>query len=101
LGFDPVAEIQIADVGDATDEATEQALAKMDEHGSKEKKPMCDTQAYIIKSEAEVKDMGQDFLSLKYGSAEMGGYLYQDKVCIDPIGNRCANDFQFIALSKA
>lgn len=27
--------------------------------------------------------------------------MYQDKLCLDPLGTRCAENFQFIALSKA
>lgn len=45
--------------------------------------------------------MKSDFMQLKYGSADLGGFLYQDKLCLDPLGNRCAGDFQFIALSEA
>ena len=36
-----------------------------------------------------------------YGSADLSGYLYADKACIDPIGNQCASDFQFLVLKDA
>ena len=42
--------------------------------------------------------MNSDVITLNYGSANLEGFLYQDKVCIDPIGNRCASKFQFLAL---
>lgn len=74
------------------------AVRKLEDNAKKSK---CDTQAYAIKQDHEVKDMKSDFLQLKYGSADLGGFLYQDKLCIDPLGNKCAENFQFIALSKA
>jgi hypothetical protein len=79
-------------------DSTQEAVQKMEDNSKKAK---CDTQAYAIKQECEVKDTKSDFLQLKYGSADLGGFLYQDKLCIDPLGNKCADHFQFIALSKA
>lgn len=72
------------------DDSTTEAVKKLQANS---KKPKCDTQAYAIKTENEVKDMKSDFLQLKYGSADLGGFLYQDKLCLDPLGNRCASDF--------
>jgi len=91
--YDDDSNILIRDSDPALD-----AVKKMEDNAKKSK---CDTQAYAIKQENEVKDMKSDFLSLKYGSADLGGFLYQDKLCIDPLGSRCAEHFQFIALSKA
>ena len=79
-------------------DAEKEAIDKMELNS---KKPQCDTQAYAVKLDCEVPDMKNDFLSLKYGSADLGGFMYQDKLCLDPLGTRCADNFQFIALSKA
>ena len=38
---------------------------------------------------------------MNYGSAKLQGKLYKDKVCIDPLANRCASDFQFLSLFDA
>lgn len=40
-------------------------------------------------------------MNLNYGSAQLKGKLYKDKLCIDPIQNRCSSDFQFLALYDA
>ena len=45
--------------------------------------------------------MNQDTVSLNYGSAKFKGKLYQDKICIDPIQNRCTNNFELLALYDA
>ena len=55
--------------------------------------------AYIINDAKQVKETKNDFLTLNYGSASLKGYMYADKVCIDPLGSRCAKDFQFLALA--
>ena len=38
---------------------------------------------------------------MNYGSAKLKGKLYTDTVCIDPIGNRCTKNFEFLALYDA
>lgn len=38
---------------------------------------------------------------MNYGSAKLKGKLYQDKLCIDPIGNRCTTGFEFLSLYEA
>lgn len=38
---------------------------------------------------------------LNYGSAKLNGKLYTDKVCIDPIGNRCTSGFELLSLFDA
>jgi hypothetical protein len=43
----------------------------------------------------------EDSLNLNYGSAHLRGRLYNDKLCIDPIGNRCSNTFEFLSLYEA
>lgn len=40
-------------------------------------------------------------MTLNYGSAKLKGKLYQDKLCIDPIGNRCTQSFEFLSLFDA
>jgi len=43
----------------------------------------------------------EDDVCLNYGSAQFKGKLFKDRVCIDPIGNRCSPDYQFLALYQA
>ena len=38
---------------------------------------------------------------MNYGSAKLKGKLYTDKVCIDPLGNRCSPKFELMALYDA
>lgn len=76
-------------------------MAEADDMANAETQSRCDTSAYNIKASAEATPMKEDFLNLNYGTAHLKGYLYQDKVCIDPIGNRCASKFEFLALYEA
>lgn len=57
--------------------------------------------AYNLAQATEVKKVSSDSVQLNYGSAHLKGYLYEDKMCIDPIGNRCAGGFEFLALYDA
>lgn len=45
--------------------------------------------------------MDQESKQLNYGTAHLRGFMYEDTVCIDPIGNRCAKKMQFLALYEA
>lgn len=73
----------------------------MDASAGAEAQCRCETTAYNINASTEATPMKEDFLNLKYGTAQLKGYLYTDKVCIDPIGNRCASKFEFLALFDA
>lgn len=90
---------QLSDDAGDRDAQTEQAL--MSASASTESMTRCDTSAYNINASSEASPMKEDFLNLNYGTAHLKGYLYQDKVCIDPIGNRCASKFEFLALFDA
>lgn len=54
---------------------------------------MCDTQAF--KSDMLVQDsvLSKEDVALEYGSASLKGKMFTDKVCIDPMGERCAENF--------
>ena len=73
----------------------------MDASAGAEAQCRCETTAYNINASSDATPMKEDFLNLKYGTAQLKGYLYTDKVCIDPIGNRCASKFEFLALFDA
>lgn len=66
-----------------------------------ELKPRCGSMAYDLNASSEAKRIPEDSVSLAYGSANMQGYLFQDRVCIDPLGNRCNPKFEFLALFEA
>lgn len=64
-------------------------------------KPRCKSEAYKLAQSGEAKEIQEDSVNLNYGSAQLKGKLYKDKVCIDPIQNRCSANFEFLALYDA
>jgi hypothetical protein len=50
---------------------------------------------------SDSQELKEDDVTLNYGSAHFKGKLFKDKVCIDPIANRCNDQFQFLALYQA
>jgi len=66
-----------------------------------EKPQRCDSQAYSLAQSSDSQELKEDDVTLNYGSAHFKGKLYKDKVCIDPIANRCNDQFQFLALYQA
>lgn len=54
-----------------------------------EKPQRCDSQAYSLAQSSDSQELKEDDVTLNYGSAHFKGKLYKDKVCIDPIANRC------------
>jgi hypothetical protein len=81
-----------------TNEIEEEAVKQM---ALNELKPRCSSMAYNLNASSEAKRIPEDAVSLAYGSASMQGYLFQDRVCIDPLGNRCNPKFQFLALFQS
>ena len=55
----------------------------------------------MSRNSAEAKELKEDSLTLNYGSAKLKGKLFTDRVCIDPIGNRCSTNFEFLSLYDA
>lgn len=50
---------------------------------------------------ADSKLFKEDDVSLNYGSASLKGKMLEDKVCLDPVGLRCASKVSFLALYDA
>jgi hypothetical protein len=98
--------VQISDSDDYKNEVMVQAPLKEDKSKVKEEtwgppKPRCKTEAYNLAQSLDSKEIPEDTVNLNYGSAQLKGKLYKDKLCIDPIQNRCSANFEFLALYDA
>lgn len=70
--------VQITDIKDAednNDDKTAQLLSDAKE-GADGPQPRCDTVAYKIPNSSEAKNLGEDEMTLNYGTAHLRGYLY-------------------------
>lgn len=89
-----VADSEHIQIGDSNEEQAAEEIEK------NAKASRCDTMAYNIGA-ASGSEIKEDDVTLNYGSAHFKGRLMKDKVCIDPIQNRCSDGFQFLALYRA
>ena len=60
----------------------------------------CTTQHYNPGASTSMKTVSTEPKTLRYGSADLEGYIDSDTVCLSSSGSACASDFEFVVITQ-